>query len=78
MKILNKIINENKNTYLIAEIGINHNGSISKAVRMIDYAKNAGFDAVKFQTIVPELLMQKNTPLGQLSKKKINQKICLN
>ena len=69
MKILNKIINENKNTYLIAEIGINHNGSISKAVRMIDYAKNAGFDAVKFQTIVPELLMQKNTPLANYQKK---------
>ena len=69
MKILNKIINENKNTYLIAEIGINHNGSISKAVRMIDYAKNAGFDAVKFQTIVPELLKQKNTPLANYQKK---------
>jgi N-acetylneuraminate synthase len=36
-------------TYLIAEIGINHNGSIENAFRLIDNAKAAGFDAVKFQ-----------------------------
>ncbi len=36
-------------TYLIAEIGINHNGSIENAFRLIDNAKAAGFNAVKFQ-----------------------------
>jgi N-acetylneuraminate synthase len=36
-------------TTLIAEIGINHNGDINLAKRLIDEAKNAGFDAVKFQ-----------------------------
>lgn len=35
--------------FLIAEIGINHNGDINLAKQMIDYAANAGFDAVKFQ-----------------------------
>ena len=35
--------------YLIAEIGINHNGSISIAKKMMDVAKANGFDAVKFQ-----------------------------
>lgn len=69
MKILNNKIGDNEKTFLIAEIGINHNGSIDKAIKMIDHAKDAGFDAVKFQTIVPELLMQKNTPLVEYQKK---------
>ncbi|MDC0851295.1 N-acetylneuraminate synthase family protein [Candidatus Pelagibacter sp.] len=38
-----------KNIILIAEIGINHNGDISIAKKLIDQAKEAGFDAVKFQ-----------------------------
>ena len=35
--------------FLIAEIGINHNGNLKIAKEMIAYAKEAGFDAVKFQ-----------------------------
>ena len=37
------------NLYLIAEIGINHNGSLDIAKQLIDAAADAGFDAVKFQ-----------------------------
>jgi len=40
----------------IAEIGINHNGDINIAQKMIDIAAKSGADAVKFQTIIPELL----------------------
>ena len=36
-------------TYTIAEIGINHNGDIKLAKKLIDQAKSAGFDSVKFQ-----------------------------
>ena len=39
----------NSNIYIIAEIGINHNGDIKLAKKLIDLAKNAGCDAVKFQ-----------------------------
>ena len=36
----------NKKTFFIAEIGINHNGSIENAFKLIDIAVNCGFDAV--------------------------------
>lgn len=49
MKIGNKEIGENKSTYIIGEIGINHNGSIILAKSLIDIAVKCGCDAVKFQ-----------------------------
>ena len=41
--------------YLVAEIGINHNGDVAVAKRLIDVAADAGCDAVKFQKRTPEL-----------------------
>lgn len=46
----------NKKVIFIAEIGLNHNGSFSQAYEMIMRAAEAGADAVKFQTFVPELM----------------------
>ena len=52
--------------YLIGEIGINHNGDLKLAKQIIDLAKNAGFNAVKFKgsdTSVPDYKRQiKNSP----------------
>ena len=42
-------ISQNKEVYIIAEIGINHNGDLGLAKKLIDMAKNCGCDAVKFQ-----------------------------
>ena len=47
IKINNNIISHNSKTYIIAEIGINHNGELNKALELIDVAKNSGADAVK-------------------------------
>ena len=47
-------VGEGYPTYVIAEIGINHNGSLGIARRLIDVAKAAGCDAVKFQKRTPE------------------------
>ena len=44
-----RLVSEMSPTYLIAEIGINHNGDLEIAKRLIDEASKAGFDAVKFQ-----------------------------
>ena len=41
-------------TFVIAEAGVNHNGDIRLAKKLIDYACEAGADAVKFQTFIPE------------------------
>lgn len=49
VKIGNKIIGDNYPCFIIAEIGINHNGSVELAKKHIDLAIKAGCDAVKFQ-----------------------------
>ncbi len=49
VKIGNKFCGANTKPYTIAEIGINHNGSLETAFKLIDLAVDAGFDAVKFQ-----------------------------
>ena len=49
IKIGNKTVGENHPVFVIAEIGINHNGDMALAKKLIDSAKEAGADAVKFQ-----------------------------
>ena len=60
--------------YIIAEIGINHNGSLDIAKKLIDEAVLAGCDAVKFQKRTPELCtpkdqwhLERDTPWGRMS-----------
>jgi len=49
-----------KKTFIIAEAGVNHSGDLSIAKGMIDAAKEAGADAVKFQTFKAERMISKN------------------
>jgi len=49
VKVGSKLVSEASPTYMIAEIGINHNGDLEIAKKLIDEAVKAGFDAVKFQ-----------------------------
>ncbi len=51
----NKVVGPESPIYLIGEIGINHNGDLTTAKKLIDIAADAGFDAVKFQKRTPEL-----------------------
>ena len=52
-------------TYIIAEAGINHNGSLDIAKRLIDIAAKAGADAVKFQTFKAERLVNRLAPKAE-------------
>ena len=74
IKIDDNIISSNSKTYIIAEIGINHNGELKNALELIDVAKNSGADAVKFQKRTPKIATPKRywktkkiTPWGELS-----------
>ncbi len=59
IKIGNSIVGENHPCYITAEIGINHNGDLDVAKRMIAAAVTANCDAVKFQKRTPELCVSK-------------------
>ena len=57
------MFNRNKNKpYVIAEIGVNHEGSIKKAEQLIDLAKQGGADAVKFQSYKADTIASVNSP----------------
>ena len=69
IRIKNKIIGKNHPVFVIAEAGINHNGSYRIAKKMIDVAKKAGADCVKFQThITDEEMLKTNIRPGNISK----------
>ena len=54
IKISKKQIGDNCPTFVVAEAGINHNGSLKIAKKMVDQAKIIGVDAIKFQTFKTE------------------------
>ncbi|MFC1692048.1 N-acetylneuraminate synthase family protein [Candidatus Latescibacterota bacterium] len=71
VSIKGRPVGEDQPVYIIAEIGINHNGDIGIARRLIDIAQSIGCDAVKFQKRTPELCVppaqrkvMRDTPWG--------------
>lgn len=62
IKIQNKHIGEDESTFIIAEAGINHNGNIELAKKLVDVAVKAGADAIKFQTFRAENVVTRDAP----------------
>ena len=56
-------------TFIVAEAGVNHNGNILTAKKMIDVAAAAGADAIKFQTFKAESVVSKYAPKAEYQKK---------
>lgn len=82
LKVGNKFIGEGEPVYIIAEVGINHNGSLELAKRLIDGAVYAGCNAVKFQKRTPEICVPKDqwdierdTPWGRITYLEYRRKV---
>ena len=74
IRIGERLVGDGHPTYIVSEIGINHNGSLEDAKRLIDASMLAGVDAVKFQKRTPELCVppeqrdkMRETPWGYIS-----------
>ncbi len=63
-KIGRSLIGENNKAFIIAEIGVNHNGKYSLAKKLVDQAVICGADCVKFQTFTANNVVTKNTKLA--------------
>jgi N-acetylneuraminate synthase len=82
IKLGNKLVGDGHPAYIIAEIGINHNGSLDTAKEMILAAHETGADAVKLQKRTPELCVPENqrnlmreTPWGYITYMEYRQKV---
>jgi len=68
IQIDGKIIGTKAPVFLIAEVGVNHNGDLTIAKKLIDIAVEANVDAIKFQTFITEKLILKYAPKVEYQK----------
>lgn len=60
IKVEGRLIGDDQPCFIVAEAGINHNGDLEIAKKLVDASKEAGADAVKFQIFIPEELVSPN------------------
>jgi sialic acid synthase SpsE len=66
VKIGNRLVGNGEPVFVVAEAGVNHNGDLGLAMNLVDVAKEAGADAVKFQTWKTEEIVSFKEYLRQL------------
>jgi N-acetylneuraminate synthase/N,N'-diacetyllegionaminate synthase len=64
IRVGNRLLGPGNPVFIIAEAGVNHNGDVGLAKRLIDVAYEAGADAVKFQTFKANKLVSSRAPIG--------------
>jgi N,N'-diacetyllegionaminate synthase len=64
-----------KKTIIIAEAGVNHNGSMENARKLIDIAADAGADYVKFQTFKTEEIVDPSAPTAKYQEKQVGKSV---
>ena len=69
VRIGDELIGENHPVFIIAEAGVNHNGDLNLARKLVDLAVEAGVDAVKFQTFITEEIVTHNAEKADYQKK---------
>ena len=62
IKLGKRVIDNYSRPYIIAEIGVNHEGSVETAKKLIELAKKGGADAAKFQSYKADSLASKTSP----------------
>src|SRR5262245_24660035 len=74
IRLGHRLVGDGHPAYIVAEIGINHNGDVDVAKGLIDAAATAGCDAVKFQKRTPEVCVpaaqrdeMRDTPWGRIT-----------
>jgi N,N'-diacetyllegionaminate synthase len=65
IRIADRTIGSGSPCFIIAEAGVNHNGSLALAIRLVDAAARAGADAVKFQTFKAEKIVSPVAPKAE-------------
>lgn len=65
IKISERLIGADRPVFIIAEVGVNHNGDLGLAKRLVDAARDCGADAVKFQTWVTEKLVAPDARMAE-------------
>ena len=76
MQNIKRLLHKKGKIFFIAEAGVNHNGSLKIAKKLIDIAVDSGADAVKFQTFRCDELLTKNAK-SMAHQRQSNNKISL-
>ena len=74
IKIDSYLIGKTSPCFIIAEVGVNHNGDLSMAMELVRKAKRCGADCVKFQTFKAERLVTKEAPKAEYQLKTTDAK----